>query len=125
LPASSPDRGAIAKSNVVKGQELHPDILKASWMASAVAASGVRRSSSKSLTAVSLTEAALASLPTDQLSNVRAERDWAAVIIMRAFLPSSFRRRRFTKRSRQRNVVSQAEWRRDHGVGDDEIGARS
>jgi hypothetical protein len=27
LPAS-PDRGAIAQSNVVKGQKLHPDILK-------------------------------------------------------------------------------------------------
>src|SRR5439155_6624033 len=66
LPAS-PDRGTMAQSNVVKGHEFHPDILKGAWMASAVAASGVRRSSSKSSTAVSITEAPLASLPTDQL----------------------------------------------------------
>lgn len=63
---------------------------------------------------LSLTEAAVASLLTDQLKRVRAERHWAAVIIN--FLPYCLRRigcRRlefatFCKRAPQKKVAGQA-----------------
>jgi hypothetical protein len=63
---ASPDRGGVgAQSNVVNGQKLHADTLKDALNG----IDGCRiwgcRSSSKSLTALSLTEAAFASLPTD------------------------------------------------------------
>src|SRR5205814_7097073 len=59
------------------GRNSTPTSSKARWIALAVAGSGGRRSSSKLSTALSLTEAVLASLPTDQPSRVRAERLWA------------------------------------------------
>jgi hypothetical protein len=54
-------------------------------MASNATGGRSRRSISKSSIALSLTEAALANLLTDQLNSVLAERHWAAVITM--FLP--------------------------------------
>jgi hypothetical protein len=54
-------------------------------MAPAVAAFGTQRSSSKSSMSLWRTDAAHASLQTDQLSNVRAERHWEAVIIIALF----------------------------------------
>jgi hypothetical protein len=55
-------------------------------MAPTVAAFGTQRSSSKSSVSRWRTDAELASLPMDQLSKVRAERHWEAVIII-AFSP--------------------------------------
>jgi hypothetical protein len=54
-------------------------------MAPTVAAFGTQRSSSKSSMSRWRTDAAHASLQTDQLSNVRAERHWEAVIIIALF----------------------------------------
>jgi hypothetical protein len=74
-----------AHSNAVIGQEYHsPGFERASD-----GAYGCRfwtqRSSSKSSMSRWRTHAALASLQTDQLSNVRAERHWEAVIIIALF----------------------------------------
>jgi hypothetical protein len=51
-------------------------------MAPRVAAFGTQRSSSKSSMSRWQTDAEFASLQTDQLSNVRAERHWEAEIII-------------------------------------------
>ena len=59
-----------------------PAVSSARWIVSSVAAFGVQRSSSKSSISHWLTDAALASLEPDQPSNMRADRHWAAVIII-------------------------------------------
>ena len=68
------------------GRNTTPTSSKARWRAPKVAASGRCRSSSKLSITLAGTEAALASLLRDQLSKVRAERHWAAVIMDPKFL---------------------------------------
>src|SRR5712675_1247022 len=70
-------KGSVRNRTSSIGRNSTPTSSKARWIALAVAGSGGRRSSSKLSTALSLTEAVLASLPTDQPSRVRAERLWA------------------------------------------------
>ena len=63
-----------------------PAASNACRMVSRVSVCGTRRSSSKSSISHRLIEVAFASLETDQLSNVRAERHCAAVIVIVDFL---------------------------------------
>ena len=67
------------------GRNTTPWASSARRMAPRVAAFGTQRSSSKSSTSRWHTDAEFASLQTDQLSKVRAERHWEAVIIIALF----------------------------------------
>src|SRR3984957_788554 len=74
---SAPER----KRTYSPGRNATPTGSKAGRIGPATAATGARRSASKSSIALALTEAADASFATDQPSRARAERHWAAEII--------------------------------------------
>lgn len=85
LPAiSGPSTVQGSTRTSSSGRNTAPAASRARRMASRVAGFGLRRSSSKLSRSHSLIEAVRASLLTDQLSNVRAERHWPAVIITRS-----------------------------------------